>query len=97
MRNYELMSIFPCEEDKWKPSLELLKSVLTEFGVQIIKEEPFDERDLTFEVKGYKRGKFVLFTIKANPDKISEIDKRFKLNENLLKYLFVKKDSKQEI
>lgn len=89
MRKYELMTIYPLEEDKYKAGLEALKADLAKFGAEIEKEEPYGDRDLTYEVKRQKRGRFVLLTIKANPSKIVEMDAQFKFNNNLLKYLFV--------
>ena len=89
MRKYELMTIYPLEEDKYKAGLEALKADLAKFGAEIEKEEPYGDRDLTYEVKRQKRGRFVLLTIKANPAKIVEMDAQFKFNNNLLKYLFV--------
>ena len=65
------------------------------FGVQEIEDEKlFGDRDLTYEVKKQKRGRFILFTVKLNPNKISEIDGTFKLQSELLKYLFVKIEEK---
>ena len=89
MRKYELMTIYPLEEVKYKAGLEALKADLAKFGAEIEKEEPYGDRDLTYEVKRQKRGRFVLLTIKANPSKIVEMDAQFKFNNNLLKYLFV--------
>ena len=92
MRQYELMTVYPLDEGKYAPALEAVKSVLAEFGVEIEKEDPFGDRQLTYEVKKQTHGRFILMTIKANPAKLAEIDRRFKLNTNLLKYLFVRID-----
>ena len=92
MRNYELMTIFPIEEDLSKPALEAVRSILGEFGATIENEQPFGDRDLCYEVKKRNKGRFVLFNIKANPAKIIEMDKRFKLQTNLLKFMFVRVD-----
>lgn len=94
MRKYELMTIFPVDEEKSKKAAEDVRNVLTGFGAEIEKEEAFGDRDLTYEVKKQNRGRFVLFTLKINPDKISEIDGSFKITQNLLKYLFVKLEEK---
>ncbi|WP_296014026.1 30S ribosomal protein S6 [uncultured Treponema sp.] len=94
MRKYELMTIFPLEEEKSKAGLETLRADLASFGAEIEKEEVFGDRDLTYEVKKQKRGHFVLFTLKLNPAKIIELDGKFKFNTNLLKYLFVLIESK---
>ena len=90
MRKYELMTIYPVEDEKAKAGLETLKADLAKFGVEIEKEEPFGDRDLTYTVKKQKRGRFVLLNISANPAKITEIESQFKLTQNLLKWLFVK-------
>ena len=92
MRKYELMTIFSTEDEKSKNGQEALRSVLGKYGVVIEKEEPYGDRDLTYEVKKQHRGRFILFTIKANPAKLVEIDRDFKLESNILKYLFVKID-----
>lgn len=94
MRKYELMTIYPIEDEKYKAGIELVRSVLAQFGAEIEKEEPYGDRDLTYEVKKQKRGRFVLLNIKANPAKITEIDAQFKFNTNLIKYLFVVKAEK---
>lgn len=94
MRKYELMTIFPLDEDKYKKGSDAVKSVLSQFGAEIEKEEPFGDRDLTYVVKKQKRGRFVLFNIKANPGKLVEIETQFKLNTDLVKYMFVQIEEK---
>jgi small subunit ribosomal protein S6 len=89
MRQYELTVIFPLEDDQHKAGREQLLNDLNENGAVIEKTDETGDRDLAYEIKRRKRGKYVLFTIKADPDKIVILDKAFKLNSNLLKYLFV--------
>ena len=51
MRKYELMTVFPLDEEKSKKGADDVRSVLNEFGAEIEKEEPFGDRDLTYEIK----------------------------------------------
>lgn len=95
MKKYELMTIYPLEDEKSKKGADDLKSTLTKFGVEITEEKPFGDRDLTYEIKKQKRGKFVLYTLKADPSKLIEIEKEFKININLMKYQFVKLDEEK--
>lgn len=97
MRKYELMTVFPLDEEKSKQGAENVRSVLLEHGAEIEKEEPFGDRDLTYEIQKQKRGRFILFTLKLNPAKVSEVSSQFRLNANLLKYLFVKLDEKDSV
>ena len=89
MRKYELMTIFPLDEDRSKKGLESVRQVLSQFGAEIAKEEPFGDRDLTYEIKKQKKGRFVLMNVNVNPGKIAEISTQLKLNNDLLKYMFV--------
>ncbi len=90
MNKYELMTIYPIEDEKFKAGTDGVKAVLQEFGATIEKEESYGDRDLAYVIKKNKRGRFHLFIVNANPAKIAEINKQFALNHNLLKSLFVK-------
>ena len=92
MRKYELMTVFPVEEDQFKPGIEEARSVFADFSVQIDSEDPFGDRQLTYEIKKKTKGRYVLFNIHAEPEKIVEIDRKFKLNQNLLTFLFIRVD-----
>jgi len=92
MRRYELVVIFPMEEDQHRAGRELVLSDLAANGVEIEKTDELGDKALAYEIKKRKQGKYVLLTIKANPAKIINMDRIFKLNANLLKYLFVRID-----
>jgi small subunit ribosomal protein S6 len=89
MRLYELVVIFPLEEDLQREGREKFLTDLTNNGVEIVKTDELGDKDLAYEIKKRKRGRYVLFTIKVDPSKIVALDRIFKLNQNLIKYLFV--------
>ena len=90
MRLYELMVIFPLEEEHHKAGREQVLADLAANGATVEKTDELGDRDLSYEIKKNKRGKFVLFVIQADPAKISVLDRIFKLNLNLLKFIFVR-------
>ena len=92
MRKYELMTIFPLDEEKSKKGTEDVRKVMTDFGAEITEEKLFGDRDLCYEIAKNKKGRFVLFNIKVNPAKVIDIDRQFKLQKDLLKFLFVRVD-----
>jgi small subunit ribosomal protein S6 len=92
MRDYELTVIFPLEEDQYQAGREQLLTDLSANQAEIVKTDEVGDRDLAYEIKKRQRGRYVLFTLKADPTKITVLDRIFKLNNNLLKYLFVKVD-----
>lgn len=95
MKKYELMTIYPLDDEKSKKGAEDVKSTLSNFGAEITEEKPFGDRDLTYMINKQRKGRFVLYTLTLNPGKIAEIDKSFKINQNLLKYQFVRLDEKE--
>ena len=90
MRKYELMVLFPLEEDQFKPGIEAVRKNIADHGAQIISEDPYGDRDLTYEIKKHTRGRYVLFNINSEPTKIVEMDRQLKLNQHLLTFLFVR-------
>ncbi|MDR0568298.1 MAG: 30S ribosomal protein S6 [Spirochaetaceae bacterium] len=89
MRQYELTVIFPLEEDQYKAGREQAEADLAAHNAEIGKTDEIGDRDLAYEIKKRKRGRYVLFALKLDPVKIADIDRVFKLNPNILKYLFV--------
>ena len=90
MRQYELTVIFPLEEDLFKAGKETILADLAAQGAEILKTDEIGDRDLAYEINKRKRGRYLLFTLNADPLKIITLDRVFKLNANLLRYLFVK-------
>ena len=90
MRQYELTVIFPLEEDLHQAGREKLLADLQANGAEIEKTEETGDRDLAYEIKKRRRGRYVLYVLKLDPAKLVTLDRIFKLNSNLLKYLFVR-------
>jgi small subunit ribosomal protein S6 len=89
MRQYELTVILPLEEDLSKAGREQLLADLSAQGAEIERTDEVGDRDLAYEIKKRRRGRYVLFVLKLDPTKITALDRIFKLNANLLKYFFV--------
>jgi small subunit ribosomal protein S6 len=90
MRQYELTVIFPLEEDQYQAGKETVLADLAAQGAEIVKTDELGDRDLAYEINKRKRGRYILFTLKMDPAKLSELDRVFKLNSNTLRYLFVR-------
>lgn len=55
-------------------------------------EDLWGERTLAYKIKGKDKAYFVHFEFEAKPQIISSLDKKLKLNENILRYLLIRKD-----
>ncbi|TFG82486.1 MAG: 30S ribosomal protein S6 [Spirochaetales bacterium] len=90
MRTYELMTIFPTEEEIYRQGRESVVAELKKQGAEIVKEEEMGDRPLAYPIKDQPRGRYVLYVVKMAPDKLAPAEKVFKLNTAILKYLFVR-------
>jgi small subunit ribosomal protein S6 len=52
----------------------------------------FDERKLAYEIKGRKRGTYVLTYFEADPDRITDLERDARLSEILLRTLVLRAD-----
>ena len=90
MRPYELTVIFPTEEELYRPTKESVSATLKELGGEFVKEDELGERQLAYEIKDRMRGRYVLYVYKLPPEKVVAAEKVFKLETNILKYLFIR-------
>ncbi len=89
MRQYELVAVFPPEEELFRQGKEAVVAELSKQGAADVKETDMGDRQLAYSIKKKERGHYVLFTMNLDPRKVTPAERMFKLNQNLLKYLFV--------
>jgi len=90
MRQYELTVIYPTEDELFRLGKETVGAELAKQGGAEIKEEDKGDRPLAYPVKKRERGHYMLYTMNFDPQKVDAAEKSFRLNQNILKYLFVR-------
>jgi small subunit ribosomal protein S6 len=92
MRTYEAVIIFRPDSELRAEGREFARSLFTADGCKVLKEDEMGDREMAYEVKGSKRGFYVVFELETSPESISAFDRALKLRSEILKYLFVRKD-----
>lgn len=92
MRNYEVVFIFRTEADAYNGGLEKVKEELKKAGANIVKEDDMGDRELAYQIKKESRGHYYFFGFELTPDSIIKIEKDLKLHNEILKFMFVKKE-----
>jgi len=92
MRAYEAVLIFRPEGDLLAGGREFVKTLFSGGGCKVLKEEDMGDRLLAYEVKKSKRGFYVFYELEAEPESIHAMDKTLKLRNEILKYLFIRKE-----
>lgn len=84
-------SIYITKETQYKETIEQIKERLSKFKIE--KVEDLGTRKLAYEVKGNKQGHYILIEFYAETkEDITEIETYCRQNENILKWIFVRKD-----
>ena len=89
MVKYELTLIFkPNLKDKeQKEIIEKLKKIL---GSKKIGVDFWGKKKLAYEIQKQKEGVYCLFSFEASPEVLPELEKKIKLEENIVRYLIVR-------
>lgn len=74
-----------------KARTELLSGFTAKFG-KMVKEDLWGSRNLAYEIKHNDKGFYAYYEFEAEPKEIPVLDRNIRLNEDVLRYLLLKKD-----
>lgn len=94
MRHYETLFIInpDLSEEETASVVEKFSAILTDRGSNLVKVDQWGRRRLAYEVKKFNKGFYVLFEYGATPEAVAEMERIFKIDERIIRYLTVKKD-----
>ncbi len=88
MQNY-LLTILIDEKIAEKNRQDLLASIIKDFG-KLIKEDLWGVRSLSYPIKHQSSAFYAHFEFEAEPKAIPPLDKKLKLNEDIIRYLLLR-------
>ncbi len=99
IRHYETMFIVKptLTEEETQGQIELVKSIIEKNGGEIKATEDMGSRKLAYEIQKNKRGYYYVCYFTAPTEAILEIERNYRINENILRFIFIKSESKKEI
>ncbi|MFA6191571.1 MAG: 30S ribosomal protein S6 [Sulfurimonas sp.] len=99
MRHYENLVIvkptFTAEEIQ--VSIKTIEETITSNGGEIATTNAMGMRKLAYPINKSERGYYHVIYYKIAPSAISEIERRFRINEDLLRFMTIKYDTNREI
>ena len=92
MRHYETIFIVHPElsEEDTAACVEKFRALLEKDGAFIVKEDHWGRRRLAYTVKKHNKGYFVLVEYGASGEAVDELERNFKIDEQVIRYLTVK-------
>lgn len=96
MRFYETIFIVKSDlaEEALAEQVAWATGILTSNGAQIVNVEEWGKKRLAYQVKKQRYGLYVLLHYEAEPKVVLELERNFKLSEDVLKYLTVRLEGK---
>ncbi|MCB2187494.1 MAG: 30S ribosomal protein S6 [Deltaproteobacteria bacterium] len=94
MRHYETLFIINPElsEEDTQAVIDKFAEILTSKGATMGKIDPWGRRRLAYLVKKFSKGFFVLFDYGAPAEAVEEMERNFKIDEAVIRFLTVKLD-----
>lgn len=88
---YEMVQILKgtFTKEEYKKAFNSIKDYLSKYEIKEIEE--LGKKRLAYEVRKNKEGYYIIFIIRANKDDILEIERYCRINEDILKFIIVKK------
>ena len=94
VRQYELIYITPAEttEEALTELHQQVAAVTERFGATIEKTENWGRRKLAYEIAGQREGVYVLEVINGPAAMVTELDRRLRVFDNVIRHLIVRVD-----
>ena len=78
------------EEEAIKAIVEKFSNLIVEMGGQIDKVNEWGKRRLAYPVKDFNEGYYVLMNFTAGPDVPKELERVYKITDDILRYIIVR-------
>jgi small subunit ribosomal protein S6 len=99
IRHYETMFIVKptLTEEETQAQIEMVKTTIEKNGGEIKATNDMGSRKLAYEIQKNRRGHYIVYYFTAPTQAILEIERNYRINENILRFIFIKSESKKEI
>jgi ribosomal protein S6 len=93
-RSYEALFLLnaPYATGSWEAARSEVEHILHRANAEILHLRKWDERRLSYEIGGQKRGVYVMAYFKCEGPKVAGIERDVQLSENILRCLVLKAD-----
>ncbi len=99
LKHYETMFILKptLTEEENVAQIDLVKATIEKNGGEIVACDNIGSKNLAYEIEKNKRGYYFVAYFKGAPSGILEIERNYRINENILRFIFIKYENKKEI
>jgi len=94
LRSYETMFIIRpgLDEEKYEQVIEKFKDIIVKDGGEVTGVDKWGKRRLAYEIDDHQEGYYVVVNFKAGVSVPQELERVFKITDEILRYIIVKED-----
>lgn len=94
MRKYEVVFVHrpDLDEEKSAALIERFKDLIESHGGEVLKIDKWGKRRLAYEVKDLREGVYIIAHMNAEPEVATELDRVFKITDEVLRHIIVRED-----
>ena len=93
MQDYEALYIVRpgFEDEQYNTVIEKFNALIQANGGEVTKTEPWGKRRLAYEIEKVREGYYVLVEFKAPAELPAELERNFRNDDNIMRYLVISK------
>jgi small subunit ribosomal protein S6 len=84
-------------QEEIEAQIATVKANIEKNGGEIVSTDDMGMRQLAYEIQKNKRGYYYVIYFKAPSESIKELERTYRVNENIMRFIFIKYESKTEI
>ena len=98
MKNYELLAIFKpsLDSEELDKAVDKISSDIKSFKGEVSSIDKMGRKKLAYDLQGYRDGFFTTMIVSLPADKIVDFKRNLKLNENILRFMFMEVSKKAQ-
>ncbi len=99
MKNYELFTVFKpnLDADEIEKNISKIENTIVSYAGKILSIDKIGRKKLAYEVQNFRDGFFVSQVLKIPAEKVTEFKRLLKLNDNILRIMFLEVNKKCEV
>lgn len=99
MKNYELLTIFKpnLDSDEVDTMVAKLEEVITSFGGSIVSSDKIGRKKLAYDIQNFRDGFFFSAILSLPENKVAEFKRQLRLNDSILRTMFMEASAKASV
>ncbi|MBO5384967.1 30S ribosomal protein S6 [bacterium] len=99
MKNYELLAIFKpnLDAEEVDKAIEKINETVVEFGGSVVSVDKAGRKKLAYEVQNFRDGFFTTTILSMPADKVAEFKRQLRLNDSVLRTMFMEVSVKASV